>query len=145
MDDRGFILTLDAVMALIPVFIILLAVSSVNQSQITSPSSQVRLNHQAQDCLDIMAQYKNPSGETVLEEITLTLESNNNNTMGVEAAGKITSRFLEKIIPGMRFKFVELKQLNGVTIASNGEMDEAKNVAVGWRSCRNYCYQLYLW
>ena len=145
MDDKGLILTFDSVMALIPVFIILLAVAGVNQGQLILPSQQVRLNHQAQDSLDLMAQYRNPSGETVLAQITYILESNNNSAPAVEAAGEITSEFMEKIMPGMEYKLVELNQLGGAIIASRGEMDGAENVAVGWRSYRNYLYQLYVW
>lgn len=145
MDYKGFILTFDAFMALIPVFIILSLVAGVNQGQLTLISQQVRLNHQAQDSLDLMAQYRNPSGETILEEITYILESNNNNASGVESASQISSEFLNKFMPGVKYKFVELKQLGGISLAANGEIDDAKNVAVGWRSYRNYIYQLYVW
>ena len=55
MDDKGFIFTLDAAMALIIIFIALAAVASTNEF---SSTPQIRLSHSAQDTLETMATYK---------------------------------------------------------------------------------------
>ncbi len=144
MEDKGFIFTFDAVLALIPVFIVLMAVSSVNMGSLIQPSQQVRLSHQAQDSLNLMAQYQNPGG-TVLEEISTVLKANQNNPAGIDAAKKIADGFLDKNLPGMKYKLIELNQLKGATITTNGNIDEAENVAVGNRKYGNYSFQLYVW
>ena len=144
MDSKGFIFTFDAVLALIPVFIVLVAVSGINQGCFTLSSHQVRLDHQAQDSLDLMAQYQDSRG-IVLEEIVRILQVNHNNPAGIDAAGKIAQEFLDKNLPGKKYKLVELNQLNGAAITSNGNLDGAKNLAVGSRSYGNYSFQLYVW
>ena len=144
MDNRGFIFTFDAILALIPVFIVLMAVSSVGQGDLILPSQQIRLAHQGQDSMDQMAQYRNSDG-IVLEEIVMVLKANHNSAAGIDAAGKIAGEFLDKNLPGMSYKLIELNQLNGTTITSHGDMADAKNVAVGSRSYGNYSFQLYVW
>jgi len=144
MDNKGFIFTFDAVLALIPVFILLMAVSSVNMGSQIQPSQQVRLSNQAQDSLNLMAQYQNPGG-TVLEEISTVLKANQNNLAGIDAAKKIADTFLDKNLPGMKYKLIELNQLKGTTITTNGNMDDVGNVAVGNRNYGNYSFQLYVW
>ncbi len=144
MDNKGFIFTFDAILALIPVFIVLMAVSSVDQGGLILPSQQVRLIHQAQDTLDLMAQYRNSEG-TLIEEMVVLLKANHNNAHGIDTAGEIIGPFLDKNLPGMNYKLIELNQLNGATIASHGNMENAKNVAVGSRNYGNYSFQLYVW
>ncbi|MCE5213780.1 MAG: hypothetical protein LLF83_03560 [Methanobacterium sp.] len=143
MDKKGFIYTFDAVLAIIPVLIILVTVSSVSQGELILPSQQIRLQHQAQDTLEMMAQYR-ISDITVLEEITLVLKVNNNNAAGVEAAGEIASKFLDKVLPGANYQLLEINQLNS-SITSKGNMEDADNVAVGSRSYGNYSFKLYVW
>ena len=144
MDNKGFIFTLDAVLALIPVFLVIIAVSGASQGNLIQPSQQVRLSHQAQDTLDAMAQYRN-GGETLLEEIVMVLKSNNNDVSGVDAARKIAGAFLNKTLPGANYELIELNQLNGETIVSKGVRDKAQNVAVGTKNYGNYCFKLYVW
>lgn len=144
MDNKGFILTLDAVLALIPVFIVLMAVSCVDQGSLILPSQQIRLSHQAQDALDAMSQYQT-SEHTLIEEIVLVLEANNNDATGVYAAGELASAYLDSNLQGMNYKLVELNQLDGATITSKGDMDNAPNVAVGSKNYGDYSFKLYVW
>ena len=143
MDKKGFIYTFDAILAIIPVLIVLIAVGSANQGDLILPSQQIRLHHQAQDTLELMAQYHN-SDVTVLEEITMLLEVNNNSATGIEAARKIASSFLDKNLPGANYQLLEINQLNA-TIISKGNMDNADNVAVGSRNYGNYSFKLFVW
>lgn len=143
MDERGLALTFDAVLALIPVLIVLTSVANLGSSHLTTSSLQI--SHQAQDSLDLMAQYRDHGQLTILEEITTTLESNHNNATGVEAANLIAGQFLNKTIPRMKYVFIELKQLNKASIVSNGDLSNAENVGVSSRSYGNYTFQLYVW
>ncbi len=145
MDERGLALTFDAVLALIPVFIVIMSVANLGSSHLTPSSLQTQLSHQAQDSLDLMAQYRDHGQLTILEEITTTLESNHNNATGVNAATLIAGQFLNKTIPGMKYAFIELKQLNKASIASKGDLKDAENVGVSSRSYGNYTFQLYVW
>jgi len=144
MDKKGFIFTFDAILALIPVFIVLMAVSNVNQGDLILPSQQVRLNNQAQDTIDLMAQYGD-SDLTLLEEISLVLKETHNTAAGVEAAGEIAGPFLEKNLPGAGYQLVELNQLNETILISKGKMKNAPHIAVGSRSYGNYTFKLYVW
>jgi len=143
MDNKGFIFTLDAILALIPVFIVIMAVSGADQGNLIQPSQQVRLNHQAQDILDAMAQY-HAGDDTLLEEMVNVLETNNNDGSGVDSAGKLAGAFLDKNLPGANYQLIELNQLNK-TIIYKGDIDKAQNVAVGSKNYRNYSFKLYVW
>lgn len=144
MDNKGFIFTLDAVLALIPVFIVLIAVSNTGQGNLIQPSQQIRISHQAQDTLDAMAQYRT-GDETLLEKMVTVLKANNNDASGVDAARKLAGAFLDKTLPGANYEFTELNQLNGKTIISKGNRDKAQNVAVGSKNHGNYSFRLYIW
>lgn len=140
-DNKGFIFSLDAVLALIPVFIVLMAVSGVDQGSLVLPSQQIRLSNQAQDTMDAMAQY--PSiDKSLIEEMVTVLKVNNNDA---DTAKEVVHEFLNRTLPGRNYKLVELNQLNGDTIISKGNMDDAQNVAVGSRSYGNYSFRLYVW
>lgn len=143
MDDEGFIFTLDGVLALIPIFILLMAVSSVDQGSLILPSQHVRLTHQAQDALDSMAQYR-VSENTLIEEMVMALEANNG-ASGVDIAGGLAQNYLDVNLNGMNYKLVELSKLDGNTLSSKGNMDNAENVAVATKNYGDYCFKLYVW
>ena len=143
-DDKGFIFTIDAFLALIPIFILLMAISSMNQGDLILPSQQVRLSNQAQDALDVMAQY-HISESTLIEEMVKILEVNGTGTSGVDSAGALAHAYLKDNLPGMNYELVEMNQLNGKTITSNGTMNESSNVAVGTKNYGNYSFKLYIW
>ncbi|MDD1775242.1 MAG: hypothetical protein LUQ24_06910 [Methanobacterium sp.] len=139
MDNKGFIFTLDAVLALIPVFIVIMALSSSNDGALIQPSQQMRLSHQAQDTLDAMAQYQ-ISDLTLIGEISKELNEGDRN-----GARDLAREFLDENLPGAKYKLIELNQLNGASIISTGDMDDAQNVAVGTKSYGNHSFKLYLW
>ena len=140
-DDKGFIFTLDAVLALIPVFIVLTAVSSVDPGSLILPSQQVRISNQAQDTLDAMAQYPN-TDNSLLEEMAMALKANDNDA---SAAKEVIQVFMDKNLPGMNYELVEINQLKGDTIISRGDRNTAQNVAVGSKNYGNYSFKLYVW
>lgn len=139
MDDKGFIFTLDAVIALIPIFILIMALSSYNDGELILPTQQLRLGHQAQDTLDAMSQYQK-SDLTIISEISQALKKGDMNK-----ARNLAQNFLEMNLNGLNYEMVELNQLNGATITSTGNMDDAHNVAVGTKSYGNHTFKLYVW
>lgn len=146
MNEKGFILTMEAVIALIPLFIVLVAVTNISNDDITFSSQQIRITQDAQDVLETMAQYRNgTNSETLLQSMTFALIVNKNNQTGLREAGLIAGSFLNQTLKGMKYNFTEVNQLDGATIVSNANMDEAENIAVGSRSYGNYNFKLYVW
>ncbi|MBU4536357.1 MAG: hypothetical protein KKF16_11285 [Euryarchaeota archaeon] len=90
-----------------------------------------------------MSQY-HVSENTLIEEMVMALEGNNNDATGVDA-GDLARAFLDNNLKGMNYKLVELNQLDGATIISKGDMDNAPNVAVGSKNYGDYCFKLYVW
>ena len=141
MDDNGFVFTLDAVLALVIVFIALAAVASINESSL---SSQIRLSHNAQDVLEIMATYKkSPEGPSLLQNVASILSANKNDQTGIKEAGQVAGAYLNQTLNNTKYNLTET-QLN-VTIAANADMKEASDVAVGVKSCDGYIFRLCIW
>ena len=145
MDERGFALSLDAVLALIPVLIVLAAVTNVNCDPLTTQSQEVRLSHNAQDSIEAMAHYRQKYGLNTLQDISNILQENNNDETGIKTAGQVAGSFLNKTLNGSNYRLTEETQLKGKVIASNADMKGASNVAVGVKSCGNYTFKLYVW
>ncbi len=141
MDDNGFVFTLDAVLALVIVFIALAAVASINETPL---SSQTRLSHNAQDTIETMATYKKvPEGATVLQNVANILSASNNDQSGINEAGQVAGAYLNQTLNNTKYNLTEA-QLN-ITIAANADMEEASDVAVGVKSCDGYIFRLFVW
>ena len=141
MDNKGFVFTLDAVLALIIVFIALAAVASITESPL---SSQIRLSHNAQDVLETMATYKkSPEGPSVLQNIASILFANKNDQTGISEAGQVAGAYLNQTLNNTKYNLTET-QLNA-TIAANADMEEASDVAVGVKICDSYVFRLCIW
>jgi hypothetical protein len=144
MDDKGVIFTLDAVLGLIILFILLAAVASLNDSQLSSPP-QIRLSHDAQDTLETMAIYKTcPDGVTVVQNVAAILAAHNNDKTGIDEAGQAAGAYLNQTLGGVKYNFTEDNQVNA-TIAANADMKNAGNVGVGVKSYQSYIFRLYVW
>lgn len=142
MDDKGFIFTLDAAMALIIIFIALAAVASTNEF---SSSPQIRLSHSAQDTLETMAAYKkDPEGFTVLQNVTMTLTASKNSQEGIKEAGQLAGAYLNQTLGSTKYNLTEINQIN-TTIAANADMNDADDVAVGVEGCDGYMFRLCIW
>jgi hypothetical protein len=144
MDERGFAFSLDAVLALIPVLIVVAAVTGLNYDPLTT-ESHVRLSHSAQDSIEAMAHYKQDDGSNTLQDISNILKENQNDETGIKNAGQIAGSFLNKTLKGANYSLTEETQLKGKVIASNADLNSADNVAVGVKNCDNYTFKLYVW
>ncbi|HML06406.1 MAG TPA: hypothetical protein VK426_11575 [Methanobacterium sp.] len=143
MDNKGLIFTLDSFLALIPIFIIIVAVSNVSDSELIFPSQNVRSIHDAQDTLEIMT-HPNGLESTALQDITSALIESNNSDDGVQKASEIAGPYLNKTLGNSKYSLNEINPLNK-TIISNGDMKNAKDVSVGFKSSGDYIFKLYLW
>jgi hypothetical protein len=142
MDDKGFAYTLDAVLALIPVMIILFGVSNLAASP--ESQNQIYSSQKAQDTMDLMVQYKEGNGESVLEIMSSTLASGNNSESSINSASKIASDFLDENLPGLEYFFTEENQLDGEPLAGELDVKNTDNVATASRNCGNYTYRIYI-
>lgn len=140
MDDKGFIFTLDAVLALIPIFIVLATVAHLSDDNLMFQSQEIRISHDAQDTLEAMANYKaGISQTTVLQNVTESLMANNK-----AAAANAAQSYFNKTLGNANYNFTEINQIN-TTIIAKGNMANATNTAVGVRSYGNYTFKLYIW
>lgn len=141
MDEKGFGYTLDAVLALIPIMIVLFGVSNLN----ASPEShfQVISSQKAQDTIELMTQYTEGDGMTVLESISSVLASGNNSEASIRKAGKIASSFLDKNLPG-NYLLTEESHLKGKALAGKLDLNTASNVATASRNCGSYTFRIYI-
>ncbi len=146
MDSRGIIFTIDAALALIPLFILLASLANISNADTIFNSDQIRINHDAQDTLETMASYKSGGDEsTILQNITDSLIINNNSAQGILLSGQIAGSYLNKTIGNSKYTLTEISQLKGQIIASNADVKNGANVAVGIRSYGNYTFQLFVW
>ena len=144
MDDKGIIFTMDAALGLIILFILLVAVAGINDSQLSSPP-QIRLSHDAQDTLETMAIYKTgPGGFTVIQNVAAILAAHNNDKTGFDEAGQVAGAYLNQTLGNSKYNFTEDNQVNA-TIAANADMRDAGNIGVGVKSYQSYMFRLYIW
>jgi hypothetical protein len=141
MDEKGFAYTLDAVLALLPVIIILFGVSNFTLSESPLP---IHSSQKAHDTMDLMVNYREGNGLSVLERISTILTSGNNSQSSVDSAGEIASNFLDKNLAGKEYLFTEESHLGGEPLAGKMELKNADNVATASRNCGNYTFRIYV-
>ncbi len=142
-DEYGFILTFDAILAMIPIFIIILSVVNTT-CDYNNINPENRFYHEAHDTVELMAKYHGTDGLTILEEISNELSDNSNSINRVQYAKEKVDPFLNKTLGGTNYSLVEVNQLNGKEITSKGNISKAKNVAVAVKYYRNYVFKLYV-
>ncbi len=142
MDENGFVYSLDAVLALIPVMIMIFGVSHLSISN--EPPNSVFSSQKAQDIMDFMEQYRPRGGRTVLETLSTTLASGRNNPASIQCAGEIASNILNKNFPELEYLLTEENQLGGEILAGNLDIKKTDNIATASRNCGNYTYRIYV-
>jgi hypothetical protein len=144
MDDKGLIFTLDAALALIPIFLVVVAVANFGDSGLISPSQQIRFVQDAHDTLEIMGTDQSGLKSNVLKNMATVLIENNNSEEGIQEAEEIAGSFLNKTLGNSKYSLTEINQLNK-TIASNGNINNSNDASVGFKSCENYIFKLCIW
>ena len=143
-DNKGLFLSMDMVLALIPIFILILNITNTN---ICYTPSYLTKHYfmEAQDTSELMAQCSDFDDQTVLEGISKALSENKDPMQGIESAKKIANPFLKKTLGNRNYLFVEMNYLKGREITSRGNFEDAKNVGVAVKSNGNYIFKLYVW
>lgn len=142
MDEKGFAYTLDAVLALIPIMIVLFGVSNFSAS--SEFPLQIHSSQKAHDAMNLMVNYREGNDRSVLEQVSTVLTSDNNNQASIRRAGEIASNFLDKNMAGREYLLTEEKQLGGEIVAGKMELKNADNVATASRNCGNYTFRIYV-
>lgn len=142
MDENGFAYTMDAILALIPVMIVLVVISNFAASP--ESHSQIHSTQKAQDTMNLMVQYKDRNGMSVLDTISSILSSENNSKNSISSAGRIASDFLDKNLPVSDYLFTEENQLGGEILAGEMDPENTKNMATASRNCGNYTFRIYI-
>jgi hypothetical protein len=138
MDDEGFIYTLDALLAIIPVLIVIIALGNVpssSNSLITKTGCD-----DAQDAFDVLADYQDEN-KPVMQAMVDALEVNEDENR-IKKAESLIKPFLCKYLAGKSFELTETSQLNGTIIASQGNVDLSPNIQVASKNWGNYAFQL---
>ncbi|HSQ01827.1 MAG TPA: hypothetical protein VLM77_01065 [Methanobacterium sp.] len=143
-DVRGIFFSIDAGLALIPVLILLLTVSNTNIDY-THTYQEKSCFQKAQDSAELMVVYTGPDNQTILEEISSAISENPDPNDAVESARDIADPFLKKTLGRMNYRLVEINYLKGREIASKGNFEEARDVAVAVKCNRIYLFKLYVW
>ncbi|MDO5835297.1 MAG: hypothetical protein Q4P17_02200 [Methanobacterium sp.] len=142
MDEKGFAYTLDAVLALIPVMIVLFGVSNLAMS----PESHLHIHSskKAHDTMDLMVNYREGNGLSVLEKISTILKSGNNSQTSITNAGELATDFLDKNMANSEYLFTEENQLGGIPLAGEMKLKNTPNVATAIHISGNYTYRIYV-
>ena len=143
-DDNGIFFSIDAGLALIPVFILLFTIGNINIDY-THSYNENRYFHMAQDSTELMSNYCWSDNVPILEKVSNALSESSDSEKGVETARTILDPFLKKTLGNMNYRFVELNHLKGKEIASKGNYDRAENVGMAVKGCGDYLFKLYVW
>ena len=139
MDQKGFIFTFDAVLALIPLFLVIIVISNLPVS--SEDQSHVTLSQDAQDYLDVLASTELNS-RSVMDSMVQALSTGRES--GVKEAGDLAKSVLDNLTDDKSYKLLETSQLNGTTIISQGNLDSSSSVASATCNWGNYTFVLYV-
>jgi hypothetical protein len=134
-DDRGTFFSIEATLALIPLFILIATITNINIDY-TNTRQEIVLYHQAQDTLDLMS---NNGSDSVLDQVSYAISNKQ-----LDNAKKIADPYLKKTLSNRKYKLVEMKQLHGDEICSNADFDNIDNVAVALKYRKNCYYKLFI-
>ncbi len=143
MDNKGFILTMDSILAIIVTFILVGSIIHVLTLKPQLPSMDREKHYDAEDIMELLATYDTGNG-TILERISRELDSHQQDD-AILAAKEIVSGFLDPRFPGLKYNLTENDDSGPITIASNGDMSKADDIKSAIRNYNNHTFQLYIW
>ncbi len=143
-EDNGIFFSIEAALGLIPIIIIIMTISNTNIDY-TDSYMEKQYFQKAQDTAELMDQYTENNGQTLLEEVTIALSETPDKMKGAESAKNIIGPFLKKTLGKMKYSLVEINYLKGREIISNGNLKDAKIVGLAVKSSGNYLFKLYVW
>jgi hypothetical protein len=134
-DDRGTFFSIEAILALIPLFILIATITNINIDY-TNTCQEIVLYHQAQDTLDLMS---NSGSGSILDQVSYAISNKQ-----LDNAKNIAEPYLKKTISNRKYKLVEMKHLHGNEICSNADFNNVENIAVAVKYHENCFYKLYI-
>ncbi|MEW6011303.1 MAG: hypothetical protein CIT03_07005 [Methanobacterium sp.] len=144
MDERGFIVSLDAVLGLL-VILIIIGTLSFHSNPISNPA-YTENKIMAQDIMEIMAILEPYPGEgSLLEKMAGIMDEGNCSQTSQNQAGLLATIFLDKNYPDINYNLTEINHLKGNTLCANAPMQDAANINSAQRNWKGYTFQLYVW
>ena len=144
-DSEGFVSLADALLSIFILFMILIAFNMMIDIEIPSLSEENNDFKTSQDIMEIIASEVDGRDYTILERITFILSENNNSIASKREVKEILDEFFTDYLDDRyHYSFVEINQLNGDALSSNGDFTSADRVNVAIRNYGNYSYELYL-
>lgn len=104
-EECGIFFCIDTVLALIPIIIIVAAVTQIHIDPSVS-NLQLVMFHQAQDSLNSMS-VPNNFEPSVLEQLSSSISNDD-----LESANKIADTWLKNRLENRKYRLVEINQLN---------------------------------
>lgn len=144
MEDKGFVYTFDAILALTIIFVLIASLTHFLTLKHYLPSEYREEKYNADDIMELMATYDTGNG-TILERISYELDSNQSREEAIIAADRIVSEFLDSRFPNLKYNLTDENGFLSVTIASNAEMSKADNINSAIRNYKNHTFHLYIW
>ena len=144
-DNKGFVSLADAMLSIFILLMVLVAFNMVVDIEIPSLSEESNDFKTSQDIMETMSSKVDGRDFTVLERITYILAENNNSIASRREVKAILDEFFMVYFDDRyHYSFVEINQLNGDILSSNGDYSSSERVNVAIRNYGNYSYKLYI-
>ncbi|MCK9152313.1 hypothetical protein [Methanobacterium alcaliphilum] len=138
MDQKGFLISMDAILGLLIFMVLMGVVTNVNIFTSHSYSQEKGFTYSAQESMELMANHNDSGKGSILAQIANKLGAGEE-----KSAEKIAEEFLNN--SGYEnYKFCVINQPNKSTITSKGDIDGSKNVNSAIRRYGDYTFQLYV-
>jgi hypothetical protein len=144
-DNKGFLSSIDAVLAITLVLICFLLFNFVIELPISSYSHESKDFKTSQDIMESLANKINFTDISTLEKIEFILKSNNNSKDSIDEVSSIIKVSFDELGLKNNYSFIETNNLNGKNILSSGNFDENDNLTIARRNVGNYSFVLYIW
>ncbi len=142
MNNNGSLISIDAISALIILFIFVSSVTNIITYSKNNYMLEMESMHDVQELMDLLTTQELIENQTILEQLSQNL--NHNNSYYNTKTKEIIENFMKINAPELSYEFREINIINK-TIASKGEKYRAKNVNSAIRHYGNYTFQLSCW
>jgi len=143
-DNKGFLSLLDGILAILILFIGLLAFNAVLNFHAPTPYDNYVDSKVANDVMELMVLKIDENSYSTLDSIVAILKANDNN-LDYETKNNIANiagNFLNKTIPDKNYLLAENNVLDGETIVSKGDILTAFNISTTTRNLGEYSFTL---
>lgn len=147
-DNKGFVSLIDALLSIFILLMVLMAYNVMIDIEIPSLSEENDGFQTGQDIMEIMSSKLDGRDHVLIERVSYVLSQDNNSIASKRKAKALLDDFFSVYLDdndyAYHYAFVEMNQLNGEVLSSNGDYANAERLYVATRSYGNYSYRLYL-